>query len=80
MFNVKVPKFMPGPMLGVMLCLSSCAEINCSSCPVYPVAGPVVASELENLSAGNYPATWEWIGRIDKLRQQLELCSTTKGE
>ncbi|MBQ8482396.1 MAG: hypothetical protein IJ218_01640 [Alphaproteobacteria bacterium] len=43
-------------------------------CPVYPVAGKAVADELENASIDDYPATWEWIGRIDKLRQELEIC------
>ncbi|MBR3676588.1 MAG: hypothetical protein IKN71_05600 [Alphaproteobacteria bacterium] len=43
-------------------------------CPVYPVAGAAVAAELENASIEDYPATWEWIGRIDKLRQELEIC------
>ena len=33
-----------------------------------------MADELENATAVDYPATWEWIGRIDKLRQELELC------
>ena len=38
--------------------------------PIYPVAGKTVAEELEK--AGELPNTWEWIGRIDKLRQELE--------
>ncbi len=67
-------------MLGATLCLSSCAAADYKLCPVYPVAGPAVASELEKLPAQRYAATWEWIGRIDKLRQQLELCKTTRGE
>ena len=65
----------------VQLCLSSCAaepsEPVCS-CPVYPVAGPEVARELEQADYASYPHTWEWIGRINKLRQELELCSRSK--
>ncbi|MBQ8465278.1 MAG: hypothetical protein IJ545_04635 [Alphaproteobacteria bacterium] len=49
-------------------------QVNYNFCPVYPVAGEAVASELQNLPAETYPHTWEWIGRIDKLRQELELC------
>lgn len=61
--------------LAVMICLSSCATANCSpSCPVYPVAGEKVAAELEKVSYSEFPNTWEWIGRIDKLRRQLEVC------
>ena len=56
----------------VMICLSSCAQVSSDYCPVYPVAGVAVAEELEQ--AGDLPATWEWIGRIDKLRRELELC------
>ena len=32
------------------------------------------AKELE--SAGDLPNTWEWIGRINKLKQELDLCKT----
>lgn len=56
----------------VMSCLSSCTPVSSDYCPVYPVAGEKVAAELEQ--AGDLPATWEWIGRIDKLRRELELC------
>lgn len=43
-------------------------------CPAYPVGGKEVGKELANLSYSEYPNTWEWIGRINKLRQELELC------
>ncbi len=59
-------------MFLVMNCLSSCTSVSSDYCPVYPVAGVAVAEELEQ--AGDLPATWEWIGRIDKLRRELELC------
>ena len=54
--------------------LSSCARINCNcpNLPVYPIAGEKVAKELEKASIEDFPNTWEWIGRIDKLRQELE--------
>ena len=57
-------------LLGIML-LSSCAKVNCN-CPIYPIAGPKVAAELENADIEHFPNTWEWISRIDKLRQELE--------
>lgn len=43
-------------------------------CPTYPVGGAKVGAELSRLDVKDYPNTWEWIGRIDKLRQELELC------
>lgn len=45
-----------------------------NNCPTYPVAGEKVAKELGDLPYVGYENTWEWIGRIDKLRQELELC------
>ena len=76
---------MPVLMPAVLLCLSSCvaepSEPVCS-CPVYPVAGPEVARELEQAQSLKFKTvidhTWEWIGRINKLRQELELCSRSK--
>lgn len=61
-------------MLGATACSTKCVQVNYEFCPTYPVAGAAVANELENATAEEYPATWEWIGRIDKLRQELELC------
>ena len=60
--------------LAGMSCLASCAQVNSDYCPVYPVAGAAVAAELEKASYSEFPNTWEWLGRIDKLRQELELC------
>lgn len=62
-------------MPAAMICLSSCAPVGYSpGCPVYPVAGEKVAAELEKANYSEFPNTWEWIGRIDKLRQELEVC------
>lgn len=61
-------------MLIVMSCLSSCTTVSYNNCPVYPVAGKKVAAELEKASYSEFPNTWEWIGRVNKLRQELELC------
>lgn len=61
-------------MPAAALCLSSCAKAAYDFCPVYPVAGEKVAKELEKLSFEQAPAFWEWLARIDKLRQELELC------
>lgn len=55
-----------------LICLSSCMTTSYNFCPTYPIAGEKVAKELE--SAGDLPNTWEWIGRINKLKQELDLC------
>ena len=46
-------------------------QADYSYCPVYPIAGKKVADEIADLDA---PAFWEWMGRINKLRLQLEIC------
>lgn len=58
-------------MLVSLIYLTSCTSTNYSYCPIYPVAGGKVAEEIKNIE-GKY--FWEWLGRINKLRQQLELC------
>lgn len=61
-------------MLLSLSCLSSCAAANYDPivCPVYPVAGKKVAAEIEKITG---EAFWEWLARINKLRQELELCA-----
>ena len=56
---------------GIVLC--SCSSAACSDKPVYPVGGPKVAEELQNIPYQGYEDFWEWIGRVDKLRQELEI-------
>jgi hypothetical protein len=61
-------------ILSIILCLSSCAPVSSDYCPIYPVAGEKVAVELEKIPYENYENFWEWIARINKLRQETELC------
>lgn len=58
-------------MLLSLICLNSCVTQNCNFCPIYPIAGPKVAASIENIST---PEFWEWLARINKLRQELEIC------
>ena len=71
MSKLKKPKLWLSLMLLSLSCLSSCAADNYDYCPTYPSAGPSVAAEI---SAVDGEAFWEWLARINKLRQQLELC------
>ena len=61
-------------MLIVMSCLNSCVQTTCEEAvlPQFPYAGPKVADELQNLSAEEYPNLWEWVGRLNKLKLELE--------
>ena len=58
--------------------LSGCgrAVFEAGSCPACPEAGSVVAEEVERgmMSADQFPAFWKWMGRVDKLRDQLIAC------
>ena len=74
MLKLKRRQFIASLTLAVTACSTPCTTVNYEYCPVYPIAGAQVAQELENAGYEEYPATWEWIGRIDKLRQELELC------
>lgn len=80
MWHTNEQKFILHLMPIAMLCLNSCAPENCeiSSVAAYPTAGPKVAAELEKLSFEEYKNTWEWIARINKLRQELEVLDNKK--
>jgi len=67
-----------GLMLLAMSFLSACitatsdAPVSSNACPAWPPAGTQVATELERLGEDDFPAFWEWMARLDKLRDQLE--------
>lgn len=57
------------------LSLSACSlRGNYNNCPTFPIGGQKVAEELKNVPYTGYEDTWEWIGRLNKLREELELC------
>jgi hypothetical protein len=59
-----------------MMFLSGCATrgSETSVCPPWPVGGPKVAEELENIPYHGYEDFWSWMDRLAKLRDQLEAC------
>ena len=61
-------------LLAVIILFGCSTTANYSNCPVYPVGGPAVGQELEKVPYQGYERFWEWLGRVDKLRQELELC------
>ena len=63
-------KWLHGLMLLLTLSASGCAKARCD-CPPWPVAGAAVAQELDYLPEKDFPALWEWLARLDKLRDQL---------
>ncbi len=61
-------------MLLLMSLLGCSCKTNYNHCPLYPVGGKKVGQELSRLNSFEYPNTFEWLARINKLRQELELC------
>ena len=59
--------------LVALLFLQGCGQTNYDACPPYPIAGSAVADELE-ANCADCEATWEWLGRVAKLKEQLDLC------
>ena len=74
MFRRNIAKSHQCLILSVMLCLSSCAADNSEFCPAFPLAGRRVAEELQQAGYKEFKNTWEWIGRLEKLKRQLDLC------
>ena len=59
-------------------CLTACAtglfDNTPSNCPPWPEAGDRVAEELEAVPFEGFEDFWEWMSRLDKLRDQLDAC------
>lgn len=65
-------------MLIVLPFLSGCATDSYKQAPEivtpqWPYAGAAVADELEKvcIPENKCPALWDWLGRLDKLKEQL---------
>jgi hypothetical protein len=52
---------------------------NFNYCPAWPYGGAKVAEELENVPYDGYEDFWEWIARLYKLKQELDICKTPDG-
>lgn len=64
------------PVLGAMSlsgCVKESVKPTLCHCPPYPVAGPAVAAELEAIDPSTIPATIEWIQRLDRMADQIEV-------
>ena len=75
MSNNQPQQFWLALMLLSLICLNSCTQTSYNNCPIYPIAGSKVADELKNFEGPNF---WEWVGRIHKLKLQLEICHNAK--
>ena len=62
--------------LAISLSAFGSAAFEADSCSTWPTAGPAVAEEMEAgaMPPDRFPAFWEWMGRLDNLRDQLLAC------
>lgn len=60
--------------VSILIFVVSCSGVSVNFCPNFPIAGYKVAKELEQ--TGDFPHTWEWIARLYKLKQELDICKT----
>ena len=60
----------------MILLLGCSTKGNFNYCPAWPYGGTKVAEELENVPYDGYEDFWEWIARLYKLKQELDICKT----
>lgn len=61
----------------LVLSLSSCSTTgNYKACTVFPVGGAQVGKEIEKIPYQGYEHFWEWLGRLQKLKEELDICET----
>lgn len=58
----------------LVLSLSSCSTTTSYSCSVFPVGGAEVGKEIEKIPYEGYEHFWEWLGRLQKLKEELDIC------
>ena len=71
-------RYLPALLLIGMLSINGCAgAVNSPNPPPCPVAGPQVADEVASLPMSDYPALFNWLGKlvhyceaIDVIRRQ----------
>jgi hypothetical protein len=52
--------------------LSGCETASCKSTLHFPVAGEKVAEELAKIPENGFENFWEWLGRLEKFKRQIE--------
>ena len=60
--------------LVVISFLCSCQRVSYNNCATFPIGGKKVAEELKNTSYNGYEDFWEWVARLNKLKQELDTC------
>ena len=54
-------------------CCSTAGSYN--NCTVFPKGGPEVGKEIDQIPYQGYEHFWEWLGRLQKLKEELDICS-----
>jgi hypothetical protein len=64
-----------GLLLTVVTFSTQCTTASYSGpCPPWPAAGPEVAAELEEFAYEGHEDFWNWMARLETLKQQLDRC------
>lgn len=62
-------------LIGIVISLSSCSwTTSYNNCVVFPRGGEEVGKELQNIPFEGYEHFWEWLGRLEKLKEELDIC------
>ena len=62
-----------GFLLIVAIFSTRCTTASYSGpCPPWPAAGPEVATELDGVAYEGHEHFWNWMARLDTLKQQLD--------
>lgn len=61
----------------LLLTLTGCSTLSeraaCSTIPPWPAAGDEVAAELQTLPPDQYPALYNWMGRLLVYKKELDI-------
>lgn len=76
MLKLNVARFILLLILVVILLLGCSTTANYDNCPHFPIGGKKVADELESVPYQGNEDFWEWIARLYKLKQELDICKT----
>lgn len=74
MREIKKQKFGLLLVLMMIICNACSTTESYNVCPVWPVGGKPIGDVYRKLSTEDRVAFNEWANRLNKLRQELELC------
>jgi hypothetical protein len=65
-------KYILSLMLVGVSCSCTSTKESYSITPIFPIGGEKVGEELKTIPYEGYEDMWEWIGRLHKLKMELD--------